>query len=66
MLVFDFWRRSVVHLCVYVCAREGKEERRELKNDGVAFANHSPGVHYSSVVRESQTHARARSLSFLF
>ena len=39
-----FWRSSVVNLCVYVCAREGKEERREFENDGIAFANHSPDV----------------------
>ena len=45
MLLLDFWWSSVVHLCVYVCAREGTEEGREFKNDVVAFANHSPGVH---------------------
>ena len=26
MIMLEFWRSSVVHLCVYVCAREGKEE----------------------------------------
>ena len=36
----------MVHLCVYVCARKGKEERRKFENDRVAFGNHSPGVHY--------------------
>ena len=45
MLLLGFWRSSVVHLCAYVNAREGKGERKEFKNDGVAFANHSPGVH---------------------
>ena len=34
-----------LHVCVYVCAREGKEEGREFKNDKVAVENHSPGVH---------------------
>ena len=32
-----------VFMCVCVCS-EGEEEERVLKK-GVAFANHSPGVH---------------------
>ena len=44
MLVFDFAGFRGACMCVCVCA-VGKEERREFKNDGVAFANHSPGVH---------------------
>ena len=50
MIVFKFWRSSVVHLCVNVCARADKEERKKFKNDEVAFENHSPGVHLSNVV----------------
>ena len=33
------WRSSVVHLCVYVCARGVKEGGRDYKSDGVAFAD---------------------------
>ena len=44
MLLLDF---GGVLWCIYVYvgAREGKEEGREFKSDGVAFANHSPGFH---------------------
>ena len=27
-----------MHLCMYICARDDKEEGKEFKNGGVAFA----------------------------
>ena len=45
LIVFLAEFRCAFTVCAYVCAREGKGESKECKNDGVAFANHSPGVH---------------------
>ena len=60
-----------MHLCVYVCAREDKEEGKEFKKREGSVRKPLAGCSLVQCgvicrVRESQTHARARSLVFLF
>ena len=44
-VLLDFWQIFVLYLCVYACTREGKEEGREVKNDGEALSNRLPGFY---------------------